>query len=121
MASRILVGALSLALCSGCAGISPAQAGQTIGTIAGAAIAPGIGAPLGALAGLLTGMVFQKQADKGMEKKERRELSEQLAGGQAQMTAQPEGVLQGQPVRVWVDEMVQDGRTIAGHFDVRYI
>ena len=121
MASRILVGILALTLCGGCAGISPAQAGQTIGTIAGAAIAPGIGAPLGALAGLLTGMIFQKQVDKGTEKKERRELSEQLAGLQAQAPIEPQGLTQGQPIRVWVDEMVQDGRTIAGHFGVRYI
>ena len=121
MASRILVGILTLTLCGGCAGVSPAQAGQTIGTIAGQMIAPGIGAPFGALAGLLAGMVFQKKVDQVTEKKERRELNDQLAVGQVQAPAESEAVPQGQPIRVWIDEMVQDGRVIAGHFGVRYI
>ena len=120
MKRPFLVGALSLFLASGCAAIPPAQVGQTAGTIAGAVIAPGIGAPVGALVGLLAGMVFQGEVDKGTEKRERHELGRQLAVGSnpASGLEQPP---QGQPLRVWVDEMVQDGRLVAGHFDVAYL
>ena len=65
-------------MASGCAGVSPAQVGQTAGTIAGAAIVPGVGAPIGALAGLLAGMVVQKQVDKVTEKRERKELGDRM-------------------------------------------
>lgn len=121
---RILVGTLGLALTGGCAGIPPAQVGQAAGTIAGAAIAPGIGAPLGALVGMLAGMVVQGEADKVTEKRERRELGDQLAvGAQASEAASPTpgGAPQGEPTRVWVDETVRDGRLVAGRFETRYI
>ena len=116
--ARFLVGVMaSGALCAGCAGISPSQLGQTVGTIAGSAIAPGPGAPLGAFVGLLAGMLVQGQVDKVTETRERRALSEQLetAGGSAQ-SAVALAAPQGEPVRVWVDETIRDGRLIAGHF-----
>ncbi|MBI3330512.1 MAG: hypothetical protein HYZ96_00200 [Candidatus Omnitrophica bacterium] len=118
--SRLLVGVLaSGTLCSGCAGVSPSQMGQTAGTIAGAAIAPGVGAPLGALVGLLAGMLVQGKIDQATEKRERKELGEQMTVGSR--AAQPAGANaspQGEPVRVWVDEGVSDGRLIAGHFAI---
>ncbi len=121
--ARVLVGVLvSGALCSGCAGISPSQVGQTVGTIAGSAIAPGVGAPLGALVGLLAGLFVQGEVDKVTETRERKELSEQLAVGSGPAPpAEASTPPQGEPVRVWVDETVLDGRLIAGHFDTRHI
>ena len=122
MQRQLLVGAASLALCGGCAGVSPAHVGQTVGTIAGAAIAPVIGAPIGALAGLLAGMVVQGEMDQATEHRERKELSEELtAGSPLPPSAETDGTPQGEPIRVWVDETVQDGRRIAGHFDTRNI
>lgn len=118
----ILVGAMLLTIASGCAGISPVQIGQTVGTIAGAVLVPG-GAPIGALVGMLTGMLVQGQVDKATETRERKELSERLTTGDGQPAmiaeAPPEPV--GPPTRVWVDETVQEGRLVAGHFEVRRI
>jgi len=119
---RILVGVTGLALAAGCAAMPPAQVGQTAGTIAGAAIAPGVGAPLGALVGLLAGMVVQGHVDKATEQRERKELGEQLAAGAPSgLSPTHASTPHGQPTRVWVDEAVEDGRLIAGHFDtIRY-
>ena len=116
----IVCGLLSVGLCSGCAGVSPAQVGQTAGTIAGAAIAPGAGAPIGALAGLLVGMVVQGQVDKVTEKRERKELSQEFG---KPSTPPADGAIppHGQQTRVWVDEAFQDGRLKVGHFEVRYL
>ena len=122
MLLRFLVGVLGLSIaCAGCAGVSPSNMGQAVGTIAGGAIAPGIGAPLGAMVGLLAGMVVQGQVDKSTEKRERKELSQELAVGPQPSSPQAEGTPQGEPTRVWVDETVQNGRLLAGHFDVRSI
>lgn len=129
MRRLFLVGAGSLMLATGCASVSPLHAGQTLGTIVGAAIAPGIGAPIGAIVGMLAGMVVQQEADKVTERRERKDLGEQLAtgprlpAGATASSAPPAGgaALQGEPMRVWVDETVQEGRLIAGHFDVRYL
>ena len=120
MRQTILVGIFSLLVANGCAGVSPAQAGQTAGTIAGAAIAPGVGAPLGALVGLLAGMVFQRKIDQVTETRERKELGEQLTAGRP-LTSDAGVSPQGEPTRVWVDERIQNGRLIAGHFDTRSI
>ena len=118
MRTRFLTGTLSLLLTSGCAGISPAQVGQTAGTVAGMAIVPGVGAPVGALVGLLAGMVVQGQVDKATERRERQELGEQLrttaAASESGLIPSP-----GEPRRVWVDEAVLDGRLVAGHFEAR--
>lgn len=113
-----LVSVTSVILSSGCAGMAPAQVGQTAGTIVGAVIAPGIGPPLGALAGLLGGMLVQGEMDKVTEKRERKTLGDQLGSrspGPPEETAPSRGV----PTRVWVDETVQGGRLIAGHFEAR--
>jgi hypothetical protein len=119
MRRAFLVGIMS-AMLAGCAGMAPSQIGQTAGTIAGSAIAPGIGAPLGALVGLLAGMVVQKHTDQVTERKERRELNDQLSRpGDARAGSEP--ALSGEPVRVWVDETLTNGRLIAGHFEVRYL
>lgn len=112
---------MGLGLASGCAGVSPAQVGQTAGTIAGAAIAPGVGAPFGALVGLLAGMVVQGRVDKATEKRERKELSDQLAVGEPSPASPRVSSPQGEPTRVWVDETVQDGRLLAGRFETRVL
>ena len=117
----VVIGVISLGMASGCAGVSPAHLGQTAGTIAGSAIAPGIGAPLGALFGLVAGMLVQNEVDKVTEKHERKTLSEQLGGASAPLADGAEELPQGVPTRVWVDETVQDGRLIAGHFETRPI
>ena len=116
--SVLVGGGLAALLADGCAGVPPAQVAQTAGTIVGSAIAPGIGAPIGSLIGLLAGLVVQDQADKANEKQERKDLS----GRMGTVAAEGEGTPpQGEPVRVWVDETVHDGRLLAGHFDVRYL
>ena len=111
---------------TGCATMAPQQVGQVAGTIAGAAVIPGIGAPLGGLVGILAGMLFQGQVDRVTEKKERVELSQRLGTGptdaarmeaEAARSAQPVGLL----TRVWVDEAWQGGRLVAGHFEQQYI
>ena len=107
-------------LASGCAGVPAAQMGQTVGTIAGSAIVPGIGTTIGALVGLLTGMVVQGEMDKVTEKHERKELSDELAAGPPPASVQ-DIPAQGEPVRVWVDETVHEGRLVPGHFDIRPI
>jgi hypothetical protein len=107
-------------LVSGCSGFAPAQVGQTAGTIVGAAAAPGIGAPIGALVGMLAGLVVQGEMDKVTEKRERRELAQQL-GTPSRSGPETPAPARGEPTRVWVDEQVQDGRLVAGHFDTRYI
>ena len=115
---RTFIGLISVLLCVGCAGISPVQVGQTAGTIAGAAVVPGVGAPIGALIGLLAGMVVQGQVDKATEVHERKDLGEELAAGRSP-TSEKTALPHGTPTRVWVDETVHNGRLIAGHFDVR--
>jgi hypothetical protein len=116
----IVAAGWGLLLCSGCASVPPAHVGQTVGAIVGSAIVPGLGAPLGSLVGLLGGMLVQGKIDQVTEKRERKALSEQLATGP---TAGPEAspAQMGAPTRVWVDETMQGGRLIAGHFETRAI
>lgn len=123
MRRSLLVGFLTVlaagsTAASGCAGVSPAHLGQTAGTIAGAAIIPGLGAPIGALAGMLAGMLVQGEVDKVTEKRERQELSKTLTGEMGSSMASGPSP-HGEPTRVWVDETVQGGGVIAGHFEVR--
>ena len=114
--SAFLVGAIAA---SGCSAVSPTQVGQAAGTIAGATLIPGIGAPLGTLVGTLAGLVIEQQVDKVREQKERTELAKQLHGRPTtSSSASPERPL-GEPARVWVDERLEDGRLIAGHFEFR--
>ena len=120
MRRRFFIGVIGMTLLGGCAGIPPAQVGQAAGTIAGSAVAPGIGAPVGALLGLLAGMLVQGEVDKVVEKRERKTLGEQLATGPAPASEEA-GPPQGDPIRVWVDETVRDGRLIAGHFEARHL
>ena len=108
-------------LLTGCAGIAPQQVGQVVGTIAGAAVAPGIGAPIGNLAGLLAGMMVQGQVDHINEKHERVDLKRQLGSPRPAGAAETGSAPQGQPTRVWVDEAVQNGRLVVGHFEQRYL
>lgn len=115
---RFLVGVTLALAAAGCAGVGPAHIAQTAGTIAGSALAPGIGAPIGSLVGLALGLLVQREVDKVTEQRERRELGDQLARKPADPSdaAAP----QGEPVRVWVDEQVRDGHLIPGHFAARY-
>ena len=115
----LVAGALALGMASGCAGVSPGQVAQTAGTIVGSVIAPGIGAPIGSLVGLLAGLVLQGEMDKANEKKERVVLNDQLGGQGGQGRADAAPGAQGEPIRVWVDEAMRDGRLMAGHFEVR--
>ena len=112
---------LMLSLTTGCAGMAPAQLGQTAGTIVGSAIAPGIGAPLGALMGMLAGLLVQNEVDKVTEKTERKTLGEQLAQRTPSPGTAEAGPPLSTPTRIWVDETVKEGRLLAGHFDVRYV
>lgn len=118
---RAQIIAVALLMTAGCAGVSATHVGQTMGTIAGAAIAPGIGAPIGALIGLLSGMVVQGQIDRGVEHREQRTLSDQLASATQSHSSGPHDSSPptGQQTRVWVDEMLENGRVVAAHFDVR--
>ena len=107
-------------LVAGCSGVSPTQIGQTAGTIAGAAIVPGIGAPIGTLVGTLAGLVIEGQMDKAREKQEQVDLSKQLRAPTSP-GAQPGEPPLGKPARVWVDERLENGRLINGHFEFRPI
>ena len=120
--ASILLGVWCL---SGCAA-SATQVGQTAGGLLGGLLVPGIGAGLGALVGTVAGLAVDQELDKAHEKKERVELSQQLQprpGSDA--VALPHERLAdapaGQPSRVWVDEAMQDGSVLAGHFEERVI
>lgn len=80
---------------------------------------PGVG-PLGPLVGTLAGLVFEQHLDKVREQRERVELGDQLQRPSS-ATSLPSSPPVGQPTRVWVDERVEQGRLIAGHFEVRPI
>ena len=111
----------------GCSALPPAQMGQVAGTLIGAAVAPGLGGAVGGMIGTLAGLVVQGEMDHQTENKERTVLGEQLEenpspktqGAAAQET--PQQTLEGVPVRVWVDETTQGGRTVAGHFEERVV
>jgi len=120
MRCRFLVGVTAIIVSGGCATMPPAQVGQTAGTIIGAAIAPGLGPPLGALAGMLAGLLVQGEVDKVTEKHERKALSDQMSANPS-MSAEESPRARGTPTRVWVDETVENGKLMAGHFDVRYL
>ena len=120
--SRVVAAGLVAALTvAGCAGVSPTQVGQTAGSVAGAALVPGIGMPLGALVGTLAGLVIEQQVDKVREKKEQVDLSQQLQKPRTPGTLSADERPVGQPTRVWVEEHLQDGRLITGHFEQRTI
>ena len=119
MISRRGILVISLLVLSGCGGMSPSQLGQALGTIAGSAIAPGVGTPIGALVGTLAGLVVEGEVDKGREKKERVELNQQLNGARSAKAGTETSPPGGTPTRVWVDEQWQEGRLIAGHFESR--
>lgn len=122
MLKHVIVLSLSLVVGSGCAMFSPVQLGQTVGTIAGAAAAPGVGAPFGALIGTLLGIVFQRQVDQVTAQRERKELSAQLGRDTPPLDETKQPVRpQGEPQRVWVDETVRDGAVLAGHFETRHL
>ena len=120
MPRELHIAILSGVLVAGCSGVSPTQVGQTAGTIVGAAIVPGIGAPIGTLVGTLAGLVVEGQMEKAHEKQEQVELSKQL-GAPASTGARPGEPPLGKPARVWVDERLENGRLINGHFEFRPI
>jgi hypothetical protein len=65
-------------------------------------------------------MVVQQHTDKVTERRERKDLGDQLVRPGIAGT-EPAPVPVGEPARVWVDEALKDGRLIAGHFEVRYL
>ena len=89
--------------------------------MAGAVVAPGVGAPIGGLIGLLAGMVVQKQVDAVTEKHERVTLAKELKTPSASNSAEPRLAPIGKPTRVWADETYRDGRLVVGAFEERYI
>ncbi len=121
MRRAIIVGIVGVVVLSGCSSVSPPQVGQAVGGIIGTAIAPGVGTQLGSIAGMLAGMLAQGQIDKANEKRERRTLGDQMATKGASLRTESPVLASGTPTRVWVDETVQDGRLIAGHFDTQYL
>lgn len=112
----LLCGMAAACFLVGCAGVSPTQVGHTAGSVA-AVLVPGVGV-LGPLVGTLAGLVFEQHLDKAREQRERVELGDQLQQPSS-ATSAPSSPVVGQPTRVWVDERVQQGRLIAGHFEVR--
>ena len=100
----------------GCASYPPSQAGYTLGALAGSILVPGLGGPIGSLAGMLAGLAVEKQVDKANEGKERVVLNKQL-GTETQQ--QPTDATAGELTRVWVDETIQNGREIEGHFEAK--
>lgn len=122
MQKRVVLELIGLLVVAGCAGVSPVQVGQTAGSIAGAVLVPGLGMPIGTIAGTLAGLVIEGQLDKVREKKERVDLAKQLQSSPpAAPAAVPSERPLGHPARVWVDEQLQQGRLIAGHFESRVI
>ena len=119
MRESVIASLAALVMGAGGSGGSPTQVGQTAGGIAGSFLAPGIGSTVGALVGTLAGMVVEEQVDKAREQKERVDLGHELATSPMSTAAAAGGLLMGQPTRVWVDEQVQNGRLIVGHFEVR--
>ena len=113
---------------AGCAGMSPTQSGYLLGSIAGGAAAGPAGAAVGSLVGTLAGALAAKPLEQHREKVERKQLQDQL-GAPAPVTAQqptapseiaqPDGPMV--MARVWVDERIERGRVVAGHFEERSI
>ena len=122
MSRTPIVVLMSSVLVAGCAGVSPTQLGQMIGSVAGGAIAPGVGVPLGGLIGNVAGMVVEHQVHKTREQHERVDLSRELQRPTASGQGAPQSsAALGTPTRVWVDEHLQQGRLVAGHFELRPI
>jgi hypothetical protein len=117
-----VLSSICVLLLAGCASIAPAQVGHMAGSIAGVMLIPGIGAPIGGLIGLLAGMAVQREVDRSTEGRERKELAERLGQhpGASEPAATPMTALVG-PVRLWVDEVYQDGRLVPGHFETRQV
>ncbi len=116
---------ICLLVASGCSGLPPAQIGQVAGALIGTAVAPGIGAPIGHVIGTLAGVFVQDKIDKETETKERVALGQELnqgPQGSVSTAAAPTGATPlGTPQRVWVDESLQGGTVVAGHFEHRYV
>jgi len=100
--------------------MSPTQAGQTAGSVAGSFILPVVGMPIGALVGYLAGAFVEKKIDENHEKKERVELSQEMQSPpeSSEASGNPPSEYSG---RVWIDEQEHDGKLIAGHFEERAI
>ena len=118
MKRRACLIGLTLLAATGCATLHPQALGQTIGTIAGSVVAPGIGAPVGGFIGLLTGTLLQGGFDRVLAKRERIELGEQLKTPPAGPVLAKNIVPTAGTTRVWVDEAIRNGRIVPGHYDV---
>ncbi|MBI3320265.1 MAG: hypothetical protein HYZ89_06755 [Candidatus Omnitrophica bacterium] len=118
---KLPVGLAAMLTFAGCAGVSPTQVGQTAGSVAGAALVPGLGMPIGALVGTLAGLVIEQHVDKVRERKEQTDLSKELKKPRASGLGSVEAPPVGQPTRVWVDEHLQGGRLVIGHFEQRIL
>lgn len=115
MMRRRWFGLLVLVLVSGCSGVSATQLGHTVGALAGIAVPAA--SPVTTLVGMLAGMMVDHNIQKAEDNRERRSLSDQLGVGSPGASA----AAIGDPVRVWVDETVREGRILSGHFDVRHL
>src|SRR3989338_3873700 len=115
MMRRRWFGLLVLVLVSGCSGMSATQLGHAVGALVAVAV-PAV-SPATTLIGTLAGMMIDNKIQKAEDSLERRSLNDQLGVGSPGAAA----AAIGDPVRVWVDETVREGRVLAGHFDVRHL
>lgn len=130
---------LGLLGASGCAGMSAMESGYLLGSIAGGAAAGPAGAALGSAVGSLAGAMVAKPLEQHREKTERKELEAQLGAPEAGAPpadgsrSEPPGAAAssgrpavgsaggGTPARIWVDERIERGHVVAGHFEQRSI
>ena len=134
MKIRLLVIAGSLLFVPGCA-YGPRVPLAGIGCMAGgtsaALVAPPL-APLGALLGHQAGALIDhwlentpkaREMDRQRQSEEQPVLTEQLMTGPLMTGPLPvkdgSEVMAGRPLRIWVDEMMWNGRLVAGHFEDR--
>ena len=130
--NTLLLALLCSASIAGCAGMSPVESGYVLGSIAGGAAAGPAGAAIGSAVGSLAGVMVAKPLEQHREKQERQQLQNQLGAppvGAASASMAPPAeppatdvaVAPGGGVvtRVWVDERLERGHVLPGHFEAR--
>ena len=117
-------------LLCGCAGVSPMQSGYMLGSIAGGIAGGPAGAAVGSAVGTLAGALVNAPIEQHRETQERKQLEQELSTAGVQTTPArkaPPSDLPAPPAppmvvaRVWVDERVEQGRVMSGHFEERRI
>lgn len=105
------------------------ESGYVLGSIAGGAVAGPAGAALGSVAGSLAGALVAKPIEQHRERQERKALEASLGSAPTNLSAastpppaSPSAEEADGPVvlaRVWVDEHLERGRVVPGHFEQR--